>query len=312
MPRELFCSLVFLQKKVEFDGTIRCTPSFRMFDVCNTFSLVGIGLALTKQLCKEYSARVFLGSRNAERGANAVADVKKYCGGDAPVELVVIDVSSDESVKAAAESLRSRNVKLDAIVNNAGTGLAHGVTDADIMNVNFWGVKRVVDSFVPLLDTSKETKIVNVGSGAGPMYVNVQTDDRKKVLCNSDITLGEIEEIAKAGCLLDDPANQTGIAAYGLSKALVYAYTMYTANALADKNVISLCLTPGFIATNIIPEEMKGRAKPVEEGTVSLRHCLFEATKDNNGWFFGSDAKRSPPHFLRNPGEPEFDGRLPW
>lgn len=269
-------------------------------------------MALTKQLCKEYGAKVFLGSRNAERGAKAVETVKKYCGGDASVELVVIDVSSDESVKAAAESLQSKNVKLDAIVNNAGTGLAHGATDEDIMNVNFWGVKRVVDNFVPLLDASKETKIVNVGSGAGPNYINTQPDDRKKVLCNPDITLEEIEAIAKLGCPPDDPAIQTGIASYGLSKTLCYAYTMYTAKTLADKNIVSVCLSPGFIATGIIPEQMKGRAKPVEEGTVSLRFCLFEASKDNNGWFYGSDAKRSPPHFLRNPGEPEFDGKLPW
>lgn len=140
----------------------------------------GIGLALAKQLCKDHGAKVFLGSRNAERGAQAVKAVKDHCGGDASVELVVIDVSSDDSVKAAAKSLQSKSVILDAIVNNAGTGLAHGVSDDEILNVNFWGVKRVCDNFVPLLDSGKETKIVNVGSGAGPMYVADQPDDRKR------------------------------------------------------------------------------------------------------------------------------------
>jgi carbonyl reductase 1 len=275
--------------------------------------LVGIGLALTKQLCKDHSFKVFLGSRNAERGAKAVATVKEHCGcNDAPVELVVIDVSSDESVKAAAASLQSENVRLDAIVNNAGTGLGHDVSDADIINVNFWGLKRVVDNFLPLLDTTKETKIINVGSGAGPTYISAQSDDRKKMLCNPNITLTEMEDIANFGCPPDDPAQYTGYAVYGLSKALAYAYTMYTAKALADQNVISLCLSPGFIATAIIPEEFRSMGKPVEEGTASLLHCLLEATKENNGWFYGSDVRRSPPHVLRNPGEPEFDGKLPW
>jgi carbonyl reductase 1 len=269
-------------------------------------------LELTKQLLQESFFKVFFGSRNSERGAKAVATVKEYCGCDDAVELVVIDVSNDESVKTAAATLQSRNITLDAIVNNAGTGLGHGVTEAEIINVNFWGLKRVVDNFFPLLDATKETKIINVGSGAGPMYVSAQPDNRKKVLCNPDITLKEIEDIAREGCLPDDPAHSSGYGAYGLSKALAYAYTMYTAKALAGRNVISLCLTPGFIATGIIPQEMRARAKPVEEGTVSLRYCLLEATKENNGWFYGSDAKRSPPHFVRNPGEPEFDGKLPW
>jgi carbonyl reductase 1 len=48
-----------------------------------------------------------------------------------------------------------------------------------------------------------------------------------------------------------------------------------------------------------------GATKPAEEGTVSIRHCLFKELKAN-GLFYGSDALRSPLHFMRNPGEPEF------
>jgi carbonyl reductase 1 len=303
---------VYYSTVVYFQISIRAIFCFLILVSLALFLLlVGIGLELTKQLCKNHSCKVFLGSRNAERGAQAVATVKEYCGSDdAPVSLIVIDVASDESVKAAAASLQSQSVKLDAIVNNAG--VARKVTDEDIIDINYRGVKRVVDNFFPLLDGNKETKIVNVGSGAGPMYVAAQSDDRKRVLCNPDITLEEIDDLAKAGCPPDDPVHNSGFAAYSLSKALVYAYTIYTAKTFADKNVISLSLTPGLIATGMILEEMRARAKPVEEGTVSLLHCLFEATKENNGWFYGSDAKRSPPHFVRNPGEPEFDGTLPW
>jgi carbonyl reductase 1 len=292
---------------------------FRVLFVAGANS--GIGLALCKQLCKDHGMKVFLGSRNAEKGKQAVADVKSFCGhnnkqddGDDVVELVVIDVANDESVNAAAKSLQEKGVTLSAIVNNAGTGLAHGVTDSDVINVNLYGPKRVVDAFAPLLDPTG-SKIINTGSGAGPMYVDSQTSSkRKKTLCNPDITWEEIDAMAKAGCSPDDPVNSSGwigIGPYGLSKALLYCYTMYTARTMADKNVISLCLTPGFIATKIVPSDMHSNAKPVEEGTVSLKHCLFNTTMENNGWFYGSDAKRSPPHVLRNPGEPVFDGNLP-
>lgn len=265
--------------------------------------------------------KVFLGSRNAEKGAKAVEDVISYCGGgcgggdDVPVELLVIDVANDESVNTAAKSLKDKDVKLYAIINNAGTGLAHeGVTDKDVINVNLYGPKRVVDAFAPLLDPAG-SKIINTGSGAGPMYVNAQTSsERKRLFCNPEISWEDIDKLASAGCSDDDPARGgwAGLGPYGLSKALLYCYTMYTARTMADKKVASFCLSPGFIATNIVPTDYRSNAKPVEEGTVSLKHCLFNATlEENNGWFYGSDAKRSPPYVLRNPGEPEFDGKLP-
>jgi NADPH:quinone reductase-like Zn-dependent oxidoreductase len=53
----------------------------------------GIGLALTKQLVSEYNCHVYLGSRNPERGAAAVEEVKKCTGKDS-VELLTIVSSS--------------------------------------------------------------------------------------------------------------------------------------------------------------------------------------------------------------------------
>ena len=85
------------------------------------------------------------------------------------VELIQVDVSSDESVKAAAAKVKAKGVTLYGVVNNAGTGLAHpGVTVTDVFNVNLHGVKRMCAAFLPLLD-HWTGRFVNVGSGAGPM-----------------------------------------------------------------------------------------------------------------------------------------------
>lgn len=51
-------------------------------------------------------------------------------------------------------------------------------------------------------------------------------------------------------------------------------------------------------------------SKEPHEGTVSLMKCLFEDLP-SSGWFWGSDGKRSPLHYMRNPGEPEYDGAMP-
>lgn len=201
---------------------------------------------------------------------------------------------------------------MTAIVNNAGTGLGHeGWTNAGILNVNVMGAKRVVDAFSGLLRGSG--KIVNVGSGSGPLYVQAQPLDRQKRLCNPDITWEEIQQEYDRGVPPEDPAHGgMGTDHYGLSKALLAAYTMmlakeYKQDSNGSTNIAAAyCITPGYIATNMTAPW--GGGKKPEEGTVSIRHCLFEATPDQSGWFFGSDAKRSPLHFLRNPGDPVFDG----
>ena len=53
-----------------------------------------------------------------------------------------------------------------------------------------------------------------------------------------------------------------------------------------------------------------GATKPPEEGTVSTMKCLFDELP-GNGFYYGSDGVRSPLHFMRNPGEPEYDGMPP-
>lgn len=260
----------------------------------------GIGLALCKQLCIDYGVHVYLGARDLARGAMAVEEVKAAAGPDASIDLIQIDVSSELSVNSAAESLRGCG-GLYAIVNNAGTGFAHGTGGEELLNVNIFGAKRVVDAFLPLL--SEGSRIVNVGSGAGPSYVSKQSLELQKLLCSPDITWQQLEEILANG-LQDDSSG-----GYGLSKACLASYSMLLARELP--HIRTFCLTPGFIDTAIV--RGWGATKPPEEGTVSLRHCLFaDLPETSSGWFFGSDAVRSPLHFMRNPGEPAFDGQFPW
>ena len=109
-----------------------------------------------------------LTTRSIPKGEKAVTEILKRHPG-VKLELVQIDVSSDESVKAAAAKLKAKGVPLYGVVNNAGAGLSHpGVTVADVLNVNLNGVKRMCAAFLPLLD-HWTGRFVNVGSGAGPM-----------------------------------------------------------------------------------------------------------------------------------------------
>mmetsp|Transcript_10988 Transcript_10988/g.23288 ORF Transcript_10988/g.23288 Transcript_10988/m.23288 type:complete len:122 (+) Transcript_10988:255-620(+) len=94
--------------------------------------------------------------------------------------------------------------------------------------------------------------------------------------------------------------------AYRGSKALLACYTMDIAKQYP--NFMVSIVTPGWIKTAMTAGS--SASKEPHEGTVSLKKCLFEELP-NSGYFWGSDGLRSPLHYMRNPGEVEYDGTLP-
>ncbi len=90
-----------------------------MLKVFVTGGNAGIGFALCRQLVVEHNCHVFLGSRNAEKGAEAVKALQDATDGrGGSVELVTIDVSDDRSVQKAVLDLM---VLLSCIVNIYGS-----------------------------------------------------------------------------------------------------------------------------------------------------------------------------------------------
>ena len=78
--------------------------------------------AICERLLAEWKdTHVLMGSRDKERGEQAVADIVKDVGGDCKdrLELIVLDTASDASVKKAAQSLEGSG-ELYGIINNAG------------------------------------------------------------------------------------------------------------------------------------------------------------------------------------------------
>jgi NAD(P)-dependent dehydrogenase (short-subunit alcohol dehydrogenase family) len=275
----------------------------------------GIGLALCKQLVSDYdNIHVFLTSRNEQRGSAAVTEVEaeaKEADRGGSVDLVVLDVSSEESVTAAAEAVAKAlgKDKLWAVVNNAGIGLSIKVAFGEIVDTNFHGPRRVVDAFLPLMD-GEAGRIVNVGSGAGPMYVDKLGSSKeeqatRKLLLSGSVSYEDLAAAVEAG-----PPGRAGdnYAAYGFSKAALACYTRVLARAVEPrgaKGVLCSCITPGFIATKLVAGF--GATKTPAEGTVAIRKCLFEDLP-GNGHYYGSDGMRSQLWKLRSPGDPEYTG----
>ena len=108
-----------------------------------------IGFETARQLLNQ-GYFVYLGSRDAERGEQAVAQLKSE--GLDNVELLQIDVSDPASIEAAGKKV----AELDVLINNAGilggmeqSALTIGLdTVREVYDTNFFGAINVTQTFI--------------------------------------------------------------------------------------------------------------------------------------------------------------------
>lgn len=118
----------------------------------------GIGKA-TAELFVRQGYRVFGTSRSSR------PDV-------AGIEMLELDVRSDESVRGCVEQLLARAEQVDVLVNNAGSmhlGMAEETTLEEartLFETNLFGVIRMTNAVLPGMRAHRRGRIINVGSAA--------------------------------------------------------------------------------------------------------------------------------------------------
>jgi NAD(P)-dependent dehydrogenase (short-subunit alcohol dehydrogenase family) len=130
----------------------------------------GIGRAIAEQLAA-LGATVLVAGRNIAGCAEAAAAIGPRA------HPVLLDVTAQPTVDAAAGLVRERFGRLDVLVNNAGISGRIGVTpskaDMDdvwtVFDTNVFGVIRVTNAMLPLLRRSPAGRIVNISSSVGSM-----------------------------------------------------------------------------------------------------------------------------------------------
>ena len=256
----------------------------------------GIGKRIaTKILTDVEDSFVYLGARDAGRGAAAVADIlAEYPQAEGRLELLELDTESDQSVKAAAAKVDS----LWGLCNNAGVGFGRSI--ADTLAPNYYGSKRVCEAFLPKI----ESRICNIGSASAPNFVSSIGDPSLKAFFTSSSTT--LEDLEKKLDEYSNAPDYEGVA-YGLSKASLHVLTMQLQRAHPSL-LINTC-SPGYVLTDLTAG--MGASKTPEQSNchVAPLHILF-GDDVAQGWYYGSDAVRSPLDVYRGPGEPPYESDI--
>ena len=183
----------------------------------------GLGFEASRQLAKK-GYQVILTSRDEAKGKAAA---EKLQAEGLNVIFHPLDVTNDESSQKLAEFIREQFGKLDVLVNNAAiyidsqTG-GNSVFDAKIdtlrqtMETNVYGVLRVTQALIGLMQKQNYGRIVNVSSGAGQL-----TD------------MG------------------SGYPAYRISKTALNALTRIFSNELQGTNILVNSVCPGWVKTDM-------------------------------------------------------------
>lgn len=120
----------------------------------------GFGRAIAESLVTD-GHRVFGGARAPRPGAASTFT---------PLRL---DVTQDDSVAAGVDEILRTAGRIDAVVNNAGMGIAGAIEDTTIeearaqFETNFFGTHRVCRAVLPHLRALRSGHIINMSSLAG-------------------------------------------------------------------------------------------------------------------------------------------------
>ncbi|XP_006172188.2 carbonyl reductase [NADPH] 1 [Tupaia chinensis] len=273
---------------------------------CSRVALVtggnkGIGLAIVRDLCRQFSGDVVLTARDEARGRAAVQQLQAE--GLNP-RFHQLDIDDIQSIRTLRDFLRKEYGGLDVLVNNAG--IAFKTADptpfhiqAEVtMKTNFFGTRDVSTELLPLI--KPHGRVVNVSSMVSVMALKKCSPELQQKFRSETITEEELVELmnkfvedTKKGVHQKEGWPNT---AYGVTKIGVTVLSRIHARKLseqrsADKILLNACC-PGWVRTDMAGP--KATKSPEEGAETPVYLALLPPNADGPHGQFVSEKKVEP------------------
>ncbi|MBE3558571.1 MAG: SDR family oxidoreductase [Ktedonobacteraceae bacterium] len=217
----------------------------------------GIGKVTALELAK-LGAIVVMVCRDRQRGEAAQYEIKQQSGND-NVDLLLADLSSQQSIQDLVERFKARYDHLHVLVNNAGSVFLSRQLSVDgiemTLAVNYLSVFLLTNLLLDTLKASAPARIVIVSSISHYR--------------------GKID--------LDDLQMTKGyrlMRAYENTKLMGVLFTYALARRLEGTGVTANCLHPGTVATNIWSSPLKGFWRRLLGNPINLIARRFGITPE--------------------------------
>lgn len=188
----------------------------------------GIGLAGAAELAGR-GALVTLVARNEEKGAAARALVAR-AGGTSEPDVLIADLSSQQSVRELAAEALQRYPRIEVLVNNAGAIYEHRSESVDGIELT-WALNHLA----PFLLTNL---LLQRMEASGPARIVTTSSDAHK---GHLIPFDDLNAQRSYGV--------RGFKRYGETKLANILFTVELARRLQDTQVTANCFHPGLVAT---------------------------------------------------------------
>ncbi|MBP9151871.1 MAG: SDR family oxidoreductase [Flavobacteriales bacterium] len=139
----------------------------------------GIGKATAIALAKK-GAEIVITSRSEDKAKSAIAEIKSTSGNPA-VNYILVDLSSQESVRKAAKEINTICPRIDVLINNAGCYISDLQLNTDGIEMQFGtnhiGHFLLTNLILDNIKASGKARIINLSSIAHKSTRTLNFDD---------------------------------------------------------------------------------------------------------------------------------------